>query len=436
MGVTAALSALAYAASALALFQLCRQPYAAVLGPLRWALLAAAGFVGLLEAADIVAAAAHHRALARLLGALAAGGELAAALLLFPFLRGVQRRFAVIAGRKIRRRAARANAQADAAHALLAMAERSVPFGHWRLTADGALSWSNHMFDIFGCPADAAPDAAQALAFYKPEDRALIQSHVLAAREDGGAFVLNLGIERGQGQVRHISLRGGGVGHGAVAGVVVDITDLFEAEAKLREAQSAALQARAVLRARTADDPLTGLPNRQSFEETLVREVKRALRANHLLALVLLDVDRLSRYNRAYTQEAGDLCLRHVAQALRAMPRRAGDVLARYGGGTFALLLPLAEARGASLVADRLRAAVQTLAITHADTDQGIVTVSAGIAVMHGARDVHAASELARRAAAALLAAQRQGGDRVWLYDPPDDIDTPATTAMTGAALM
>jgi diguanylate cyclase (GGDEF)-like protein len=435
MGLTAALSALAYAASTLAIFQLCRQPHAALLGPLRWALLAAAGFVGLLETADIVAAAAHQRALARLLGALAAGGELAAALLLFPFLRGLRRRFAVIAGRKMRRRAARANAQVDAAYALLALAERSVPFGHWRMNADGTLSCSTHISDICGWQHDTGPDAAQALALCQPGDRALVQSQLRAAHDDGGEFALSLPIRRPDGQVRHICLRGGGFGNGSVAGVVVDVTDLFEAEAKLREAQSAALQARALLRARTLDDLLTGLPNRQSFEETLVREVKRALRANHPLALVLLDVDRLSRYNRAYTQDAGDICLRHIAHALRAMPRRAGDVLARHGGGTFALLLPLAEARGASLVAESLRAAVKTLAIAHADTDRGIVTVSAGIAVMHGARDAHAASELGRRAAAALLAAQRQGGDRVWLYEPPDDADTPATTAMTGAAL-
>jgi len=415
----AILTAIAYAVSGLALFRLCRLRQAAWLGPLRWALLAILCGVALLKTGDVLASACHRRGLAWWLEGLAAAAQLGAALLLFPFLRQVERRFAVIVGRKIRARAARANAQADAAYALLALAETSVPFGHWRLAADGALSWSDQMFDIFGLDREATPDAAQALALYHDDDRQTVESHLRAAQAYGVAFALELPARRPDGQSVHLCLRGRGLGNGAVAGVVVDVTARVEAAASLRAAQAAALQARLELRARTTDDLLTGLLNRRAFDATLNQEVKRALRANRPLALLLLDVDRLGLFNRQYTQAAGDLCLRQIAQALRGVPCRAGDLLARYGGGTFALLLPLAEAPGARWMAENLLATVRAMGIAHEGTARGIVTVSAGIAVMEGARDAHAASALARRAAAALLAAQRLGGDRVWTYDAP-----------------
>jgi diguanylate cyclase (GGDEF)-like protein len=428
------LTAIAYALSAVALFQLFRVRQVAWLGPLRWVLLALLVGVALLKAGDALACARHQPHLAWWLEGLAAASQLGAALLLFPFLRQVQHRFGVIVGRKIRARAARANAQADAAHALLALAAQSVPFGHWRLTADGALSWSEQMFEIFGRDPQAPPTATQALALFQEKDRETVNAHVRAARDYGGSFSLDLPLRRPDGQGRHLCLRGRGVGNGAVAGVVVDVTDQFAAAASLREAQGAALQARIELRARTTEDLLTGLTNRQAFDQALDQEIKRALRANRPLALLLLDVDRLSQFNRHYTPAVGDLCLRQIAQALRAAPRRAGDRLARYGGGTFALLLPLADASGARWVAENLQATVRALHIAHAGAPRGVVTLSAGIAVMQGAQDAQVGSALARRAAAALLAAQREGGDRVWTFDQPLSAAAPETADMTDAA--
>ncbi len=414
--VAAVLTAIAYGVLGLALFRLSRARHAALLGPLGWATFAA-GSIGLGALADMSLRIAGDRDAAQLCGEVAAGGQLAAALLLFPVLRHLERRVAVIAGRRIRRRAARANAQVDAAYALLALAGRSLGFGHWRLAADGALTWSGQMFEIFGWPAETAPDAAQALSLYHPDDRALVEDHLAACQQDGAAFALTLRVCRPDGELRHVKLHGAGAGPGAVAGVLIDVTDRTAAAVDLREAQDAVQQARAALRARTTEDRLTGLPNRRSFEASLATEIKRALRANLPLALVLLDVDRLSHFNRSYTQDVGDVCLRHIGHALAAAPRRAGDVLARYGGGTFAVLLPLAEIEGAVLVAESLRAVVRTLAIAHAGTDPGIVTLSAGIATMPGAQDPHAASMLFSCAHGALLTAQRQGGDRVCAHE-------------------
>ncbi len=421
-----ALTAAAHAVIGFALFQFCRARHASLLGLLRWVLLAIVALIALIGIADVLASAANARLVAQHLGELAAGGELLAAMMLWPFLRHARSRFVATAGRRIRRRAARADAQVDAAYALLALAERSVPFGHWRLAVDGTLTWSDQMFEIFGWPPDTGPDAAQALALYHPDDREMVEAQLAAAAEGQGEFTLALRIRRPDGGERQVSLRGSGLRNGAVAGIVFDRTGECEAEARLREAQQAALQARSQLRARVADDALTGLPNRQTFEASLIREVKRALRANHPLSLILLDFDWLSHFNRTYTHETGDACLRHIAQALLAVPRRAGDVLARYDGGTFTLLLPLAEARGACRVAETLRAAVLHLAIAHAGTEPPLVTLSAGVAAMHGAQDAHGASELFRRAHLALLAAQRQGGDRVATYDsPPLDSQSP-----------
>jgi len=163
-----------------------------------------------------------------------------------------------------------------------------------------------------------------------------------------------------------------------------------------------------ILRQSTLDG-LTQVGNRRHFDAQLERECARAQRHRHPLALVLFDLDHFKRINDTHGHPAGDHVLRMVGAAVRARVR-AGDLLARYGGEEFALLLPETDLAGARLVAEKVRAAVAGLALTHGG-ERIPVTLSAGVAATDGRPPDGAA--LLRGADEQLYAAKRAGRNRV-----------------------
>jgi two-component system, cell cycle response regulator len=150
-------------------------------------------------------------------------------------------------------------------------------------------------------------------------------------------------------------------------------------------------------------DPLTGVANRRSFDETLEREVARSNRSGSPLALALLDIDHFKAVNDGLGHQVGDEVLRQVGAALRDAARQE-SVVARYGGEEFVVLLPDTFPEGAVLAAERLRRAVAER------VDAVPVTLSAGVAVVPvnavTARDLVAAADVA------LYRAKAQGRDR------------------------
>ena len=159
-------------------------------------------------------------------------------------------------------------------------------------------------------------------------------------------------------------------------------------------------------------DGLTGIYNRRHFNDALAREWARASRSGRELALIMVDIDFFKRYNDHYGHQAGDACLVAVAQALGEYARRAGDCLARYGGEEFVLLLPeMARAQAAS-VAESLCRSVADLALPHAQSEQGVVTLSVGVAVRIPRADSHP-DDLLRWADEALYSAKHGGRNRV-----------------------
>jgi diguanylate cyclase (GGDEF)-like protein len=128
-------------------------------------------------------------------------------------------------------------------------------------------------------------------------------------------------------------------------------------------------------------DGLTGVFNRRYFDQQLATEIARALRAQSPLALIMLDVDFFKRYNDHYGHQAGDDCLREVAQTLQQGLRRPADLVARYGGEEFACILPETAFDDALERAHELGAAVRDKALPHARSEvAGVVTVSLGVA--------------------------------------------------------
>jgi diguanylate cyclase (GGDEF)-like protein len=167
-----------------------------------------------------------------------------------------------------------------------------------------------------------------------------------------------------------------------------------------------------LLRSLAFNDGLTGVANRRWFDERLQLEWLRCRRNRQPLALILIDLDHFKAYNDHYGHQAGDDCLRAVAQAMRARLGRPGDLLARYGGEEFVCLLPETPLEGARRKADDLGQVVEALQIAHAcATTASHVTISRGVAATVPSVD-QSPAELVQRADEMLYAAKRSGRNR------------------------
>ncbi len=128
-------------------------------------------------------------------------------------------------------------------------------------------------------------------------------------------------------------------------------------------------------------DSLTQLGNRRLFDESLKREWDRAARLHKPLALLMLDIDWFKKYNDRYGHPAGDAALREVAACIARGVHRPTDICARYGGEEFTVVLPDTSLSGAYHVAEKIRKAVERLAMAHQDSPLKTVTVSVGAAM-------------------------------------------------------
>ena len=188
--------------------------------------------------------------------------------------------------------------------------------------------------------------------------------------------------------------------HQRLAATVADHVGLAVANLKLRE----------TLRRQSVRDPLTGLFNRRYLEETLERELRRAEHSASPLGVIMLDLDHFKRFNDTFGHDVGDLLLRELTGCLQAAVR-GGDVVCRYGGEEFVLVLPDASLETTQARAEHLRAAVKQLVVSHRGQLVGAVTVSGGVAVFpaHGTT----AEALIHTADAALYRAKSDGRDRI-----------------------
>jgi diguanylate cyclase (GGDEF)-like protein len=158
-------------------------------------------------------------------------------------------------------------------------------------------------------------------------------------------------------------------------------------------------------------DEVTGLYNRRFFSIRLEEEVSRYRRFNHPVSIVLLDLDSFKAVNDELGHAAGDETLRAMAEILLKQSRGI-NVICRYGGDEFAVLLVETSKSGARLYADRIRYVLSTWTFAHGRR----VTASFGIASLP--EDVApAADELIRAADEALYAAKRAGKNRVSVHE-------------------
>lgn len=185
-----------------------------------------------------------------------------------------------------------------------------------------------------------------------------------------------------------------------------DITPLKTAE-KMMEKANAELERLAGI------DGLTGAYNRRSFDAALKREWERLAREGACLSVIMADIDHFKEYNDACGHQAGDECLKKVAEALALSAGRPSDLLARYGGEEFAFLLPKTPADGARIVAENARKNVAALELPHPASSPGPrVSISLGAACVvpvHG----ESPGSLVERADESLYRAKASGRNTV-----------------------
>jgi diguanylate cyclase (GGDEF)-like protein len=162
-------------------------------------------------------------------------------------------------------------------------------------------------------------------------------------------------------------------------------------------------------------DALTGLFNRRYLEEALETEIRRASRYDLPFSLNMVDIDHFKRYNDAHGHTRGDDALRVVARRLREQTRNA-DIVTRYGGEEFLIILPMTTKPHARLVAEKLRSAIASTVIDGGAGGPEIsLTISVGVATFPN--DSSTATGLLQAADAALYAAKDRGRNRIEAFN-------------------
>ncbi|CAN5160351.1 diguanylate cyclase [soil metagenome] len=178
-----------------------------------------------------------------------------------------------------------------------------------------------------------------------------------------------------------------------------------------------------ILSQRAGRDGLTGINNRQTFDERLPALWLQTKREHKPIAIAMLDIDCFKPYNDLYGHQAGDRCLTSVAAVINAAARRPLDFVARYGGEEFVIVLPGATPEYAESLIERLREKVHKLGIPHrGSTVASTVTLSAGIAHMfphEGPRSMQGFVQLADEA---LYEAKERGRNCVVLVHGKDSM--------------
>ena len=190
-----------------------------------------------------------------------------------------------------------------------------------------------------------------------------------------------------------------------VFGTATDITKRKHAEVALKEFNRE-------LERLASMDGLTQVANRRSFDRYLKQEWENIGSGRSALSLILCDIDYFKSFNDTYGHQAGDVCLRRVAQAIERAVKRSTDLVARYGGEEFAVILPNTGAEGVQQVAQEVQREIQQLDIPHSQSGvSACITLSLGIAVVTSTKDGHP-DMLVAAADQGLYQAKYEGRDR------------------------
>jgi diguanylate cyclase (GGDEF)-like protein len=168
------------------------------------------------------------------------------------------------------------------------------------------------------------------------------------------------------------------------------LTENLEKRVKLRtqeltRAMKQLSKSHALLEANSHVDPLTEVNNRQYFNQRVEEEWRRANRSKSPLALVIVDIDNMREINSEYGFAAGDYVMKHVALLISSTVTRGGDVIARYGGDEFAVVLPETDASGARVVVEKIQRKISEMKVDIESTHLSVgvsIFVKAGVPLL------------------------------------------------------
>ncbi len=163
-------------------------------------------------------------------------------------------------------------------------------------------------------------------------------------------------------------------------------------------------------------DGLTNIPNRRCFDKNFEFIWNNALRKQEEVSLLLLDIDCFKEYNDYYGHLKGDRVLQKIAKTIEKSLKRSTDLVARYGGDEFVVLLPNTDKSGALIVANNIKNRVQELQITHSQTDiSDVITLSIGVSTLQPKKDMDK-KLLIDRGDKSLYKSKNQGRDQISLF--------------------
>lgn len=222
--------------------------------------------------------------------------------------------------------------------ARLEEAQRIARLGSWDWNIlDGSTFCSAEFYRIFGLERNAFDGSYESfLATVHPEDRGLVDEAMKRAFTEGAPYVMEYRIVRPDENVRYIFSQGqvtfGKEGEPVrMAGTVLDLTDRKQIELDLEEKKNH-------LKRLAYHDSLTGLPNRNLFQDILAKAMVRADRNKSQVALLFIDLDSFKKFNDTLGHQTGDQLLREVANRLQTLLRKV-DTLARLNGDEFVIVV-------------------------------------------------------------------------------------------------
>lgn len=206
----------------------------------------------------------------------------------------------------------------------------------------------------------------------------------------------------------------------------------FRNDAYIAEQKRQLIESNEMLQRLSFRDSLTNVANRRFLETTLASEWKLHVRSRDHLSVIMIDIDWFKSFNDTYGHLAGDDCLRRVAAALETSVRRSTDLVTRYGGEEFCVLLPVTDMEGAIYAGKSMMRAIHALQIPHGGSPFGRVTVSMGVSgcLPDNSRKVH---EIIHAADTALYNAKLEGKNRMaWQELPGPSEAEPTRTVARG----
>ncbi len=222
----------------------------------------------------------------------------------------------------------------------------------------------SHSLDLVH-PDDVSQMRATILDLRHGKDGALVECR--ARRRDGEYIWIEASLRTIRDQATGLPM--------GILNSIREITQRKLAEQKLADAYHA-------VEALASTDALTGLANRRRFDESITAEWRRALRDRKPLSLLLIDADYFKSYNDTYGHLRGDSCLKQIASTVQKVLLRPADLVARFGGEEFAVILPNTPNKAAMRIAREICAAMSGRKLPHCANPLGVLTVSVGCATL------------------------------------------------------